>query len=73
MKKDLLKTNVYDVEDTLIIVGSCLDRMHPEAYKELEKISNNIYDVSMVAVSRLNTMAVSFGRVWLAEVSLLFQ
>ena len=33
MKKDLLKTNVYDVEDTLIIVGSCLDRMQTEAYK----------------------------------------
>ena len=47
MKKDLLKTNVYDVEDTLIIVGSCLDRMQPEAYKELERISDNIYDVCL--------------------------
>ena len=35
MKKDLMKTNCYDVEDTLIIAGSCLDRMQPEAYKEL--------------------------------------
>ncbi len=45
MKKTLLKTNVHDVEDTLIIVGSCLDRIQPEAYKELNKISDNIYDV----------------------------
>jgi hypothetical protein len=47
MKKDLMKTNCYDVEDTLIIVGSCLDRMQPEAYKELERISDNIYDVCL--------------------------
>ena len=42
MKKDLMKTNCYDVEDTLIIVGSCFDRMQPEAYKELEMISDNL-------------------------------
>ena len=47
MKKALLKTNCYDVEDTLIIVGSCLDRVQPEAYKELERISDNIYDVCL--------------------------
>ena len=47
MKQDFMKTNCYDVEDTLIIVGSCLDRMQPEVYKELTKISNNIYDVCL--------------------------
>ncbi len=47
MKKDLMKTNVYDVEETLVIVGSCLERMQPEAYKELEKMSSNIYDVCL--------------------------
>ena len=31
----------------MIIVGSCLERMQPEAYKELEKISSNIYDVCL--------------------------
>lgn len=45
--KDLMKTNCYDIEDTMIIVGSCLERMQPKAYKELEKISNNIYDVCL--------------------------
>lgn len=45
--QDLMKTNCYDVNDTMIIVGSCLERMQPEAYKELEKISSNIYDVCL--------------------------
>jgi len=34
--KDLMKTNCYDIEETMIIVGSCLERMQPKAYKELE-------------------------------------
>ena len=45
--KDLLKTNCFDTQETMIIVGSCLDRMQPEAFKELEQISNNIYDVCL--------------------------
>ena len=45
--KDLLKTNCFDTQETMIIVGSCLDRMQPGAYKELEQISNNIYDVCL--------------------------
>ena len=47
MKRDLLKTNCFDIQETMIIVGSCLDRMQPEAYKELEQISSNIYDVCL--------------------------
>ena len=45
--KDLLKTNCFDTQETMIIVGSCLNRMQPGAYKELEQISNNIYDVCL--------------------------
>ncbi len=45
--KDLLKTNCFDVQETMIIVGSCLKSMQPESYKELEKISSNIYDVCL--------------------------
>ena len=45
--KDLLKTNCFDTQETMIIVGSCLDRMQPEAFKELEQLSNNIYDVCL--------------------------
>lgn len=47
MKKDLMKTNCYDIDKTMIIVGSCLERMQPKAYEQLEKISNNIYDVCL--------------------------
>lgn len=45
--KDLMKTNCFDVEDTMIIVGSCLSRMQPKAYEELKNISNNIYEVCL--------------------------
>lgn len=45
--KDLLKTNVFDVEEIMIVVGSCLSSMQPKAYEELEKISNNIYEVCL--------------------------
>lgn len=45
--KDLLKTNCFDTQETMIIVESCLESMQPEAFKELEKISNNIYEVCL--------------------------
>jgi hypothetical protein len=47
MEKDLMKTNCYDVDSTMIVVGSCLKRMEPEAYSKLEKMSSNIYDVCL--------------------------
>lgn len=45
--KDLLKTNCFDIQETMIIVGSCLLQMAPEAYKELNKMSSNIYEVCL--------------------------
>lgn len=45
--KDLLKTNCFDVEETMIIVGSCIEQMQPNAFLELKNISNNIYDVCL--------------------------
>lgn len=45
--KDLLKSNIYDVDATIIIVGSCLPNMDKEAYSKLLKISNNIYDLCL--------------------------
>ena len=47
--KDLLKTNCYDVQETMIIVGSCLENMQPNAYKKLKEISSNIYDVWIIS------------------------
>ena len=45
--KELMKTNIYDVDETIIIVGSCLKSMQPEGYKKLEKISKNICDLCL--------------------------
>lgn len=43
MIKDLLKTNIYDVGETIIIIGSCLPNMDKKAFDKLKKITNNIY------------------------------
>ena len=45
--KDLMKTNIYDVLDTIIIVGSCLKTMQPKGYEKLEDIFPNIYDLCL--------------------------
>lgn len=45
--QDLMKTNCYDITDSIIIVGSCLERMQPEAYKRLKNISSDIYEVCL--------------------------
>ncbi len=45
--KDLMKTNIYDVNETVIIVGSCLKNMQPQGYKEIEKLSKNIYELCL--------------------------
>ncbi len=42
-----METNCYDVQNTMVIVGSCLDKMQPEAYKNLTKFSNIIYAVCL--------------------------
>ena len=47
MKKDLLKTNCFDVEEKMIIIGSCLEYMFPKIYNELNESSENIYDVCL--------------------------
>ncbi len=47
MIKDLLKTNIYDVGETIIIIGSCLPNMDEKAFKKLKKITNNIYDLCL--------------------------
>ena len=45
--KELMKTNIYDVTDTIIIVGSCLQYMQPEGFEKLKNISNNIYELCL--------------------------
>lgn len=45
--KRLMETNIYDVDEVLIVVGSCLKFMQPKAFFEIEKISSNIYSVCL--------------------------
>ena len=45
--KDLMRSNIYDVDETIIVVGSCLKRMQPIGYAKLEKISDRIYEVCL--------------------------
>ena len=47
MKKNLLKTNCFDVNKKMIIIGSCLENMFPSIYKKLEQESTNIYEVCL--------------------------
>lgn len=45
--KEVMKTNLYDIEDTIIIVGSCLKSVQPKGFKKLESISKNIYELCL--------------------------
>lgn len=45
--KDLMKSNIYDTNETIIVVGSCLKNMQPKGFEKLEKISNNIYELCL--------------------------
>ena len=47
MKKNLLKTNCFDINEKMIIIGSCLENMFPSIYKKLEQESTNIYEVCL--------------------------
>ena len=47
MMKGLMKTNCYDVDTDMVIVGSCLKNMQPNAYQALTKMSKNIYEVCL--------------------------
>lgn len=42
-----MKTNCYDIEEEIIIMGSCLPKMEPKAYEELLKISKNVYELCL--------------------------
>ena len=74
--KELLKTNVYDVSDNIVIVGSCLSRMQPEAFKKLKSISEDMYELCLESthlnmaitkiigiLSRVNVKKITFATV----------
>ena len=45
--KEVMTSNIYDIDETIIIVGTCLKHMQLEGYKKLEKISKNIYNLCL--------------------------
>ena len=60
--KQLMSTNIYDVEETIIIVGSCLKNVQPKGFKKLCKISKNIYELCLeethvnMAITKIGAM-----------------
>lgn len=45
--KDLMKSNIYDCGEEIIVVGSCLKAMQPKAYAELEKLNLPIFELCL--------------------------
>lgn len=45
--KELMKSNIYDVDETIIIVGSCLKKMQPMGFEKLLDLSNNMYELCL--------------------------
>lgn len=60
--KELMKTNIYDVKDTITIVGSCVQYMQPKGFEKFINISNNIYEICLekthinMAISKIGGM-----------------
>ena len=42
-----MKSNIYDVNETIIVVGSCLKNVQLDGYQKLQKISTNIYELCL--------------------------
>ena len=66
--KDLLKTNIYDTNKTIIIMGTCLKDMEPISYQKLQNITSNIYGLCLeeshinMAITKIGGM-LSTGKV----------
>ena len=45
--KDLMKSNIYDCSDEIVIVGSCLKDMQPRAFQKIEKMKLPIFELCL--------------------------
>lgn len=45
--KDLMKSNIYDCSNEIIIVGSCLKSMQPTAFQKLENLNLPIFELCL--------------------------
>ena len=45
--KNLMRSNIYDVDETIIVVGSCLKNMQPQGFEKVKELSENIYELCL--------------------------
>lgn len=45
--KDLMRSNIYDVGETIAVVGSCLKNMQPQGFEKIKELSENIYELCL--------------------------
>ena len=45
--RELMKTNVYDVGETVLIVGSCLPQMEPEGFARLCEGADSVFELCL--------------------------
>lgn len=45
--KDIMKCNIYDCTDEIIIVGSCLKDVQPKAFEKLKNMNLPIFDLCL--------------------------
>ncbi len=42
-----MRSNIYDVDETIIVVGSCLKNMQPQGFEKVKELSENIYELCL--------------------------
>ena len=45
--KDLMKSNIYDCDEQIILAGSCLKAMQPKAFEQLENLGLPIFELCL--------------------------
>ena len=46
-RSELMRSNIYDVDETIIVVGSCLKNMQPQGFEKVKELSENIYELCL--------------------------
>ena len=60
--KELMKTNVYDVGESVLIVGSCLPDMEPEGFAQLRAEADHVFELCLeqthinMAITKISAM-----------------
>lgn len=60
--RELMKTNVYDVGETVLIVGSCLPQMEPEGFARLCGGADSVFELCLeqthvnMAITKISAM-----------------